>query len=382
MSDTAIPFHRPTLGGKELEYLTEAVTSRKIVGDGPFSKRCAELLQKELGSLKVLMTPSCTAALEMAALLCPIEPGDEVIMPSYTFVSTANAVVLRGGIPVFVDIRPDTLNIDERQIEAAITPKTKAISVVHYAGVSCEMDTILSIAARFRIKIVEDAAQGVHASYRGRALGSMGNFGCFSFHETKNFVAGEGGAISINQHSDLENAEVVREKGTNRSKFLRGQVDKYTWVAVGSSFLPSDLACAFLLAQLEKMHVMTEERQRVYRSYYEGLKPLQDGGFLTLPVVPSHCQSNYHIFHLLLPTGAAAQSLLKFLRDDGIAATSHYVPLHTSPFGRRYHSERTPLPVTDLVSECIVRLPLFAELNQGQTAKVIDRITRFCRKMG
>lgn len=378
MNEKSIPFHRPTLTGREMEYLQEAALSRSIVGDGPFSRRCAAFLENLFGFKKILMTPSCTSALEMSAMLCPIGPGDEVIMPSFTFVSTANAVALRGGVPVFVDIRSDTLNIDETLVEAAVTPKTKAISVVHYAGVGCEMDSIMAMALRHNLRVVEDAAQAVNATYRDRPLGSLGDFGCFSFHETKNFVAGEGGAIAINQSVDFERAEIVREKGTNRSKFLRGQVDKYSWIDIGSSFLPSDLACAFLLAQLEGMEAITSRREQVYRRYTEGLAHLAARGVLSLPVIPKECQSNYHLFHMVMARASIAGDLLKYLRSNGVGATFHYVPLHSSPVGRKFCGADFKLPKTEDLCERLVRLPLHAELSDVDVDRVIDLVTKFC----
>ena len=375
-----IPFHRPHLGSKELEYVTEAVTSRALVGDGPFTKKCGAFLEHKLLSPRVLMTPSCTAALEMASVLADLKPGDEVIMPSYTFVSTANAVVLRGATPVFVDIRPDTLNIDEKLVRSAVTSRTRAISVVHYAGVPCEMTPILKIAKDAGALVIEDAAQGVGSKYRGKQLGTIGDLGCFSFHETKNFVAGEGGAISVNRSELFERAEIVREKGTNRNRFLRGQVDKYTWVDIGSSWLPSDIACAFLLAQLEAMDEIIALRRTAYQSYVDGFAKLAQKEAVKLPVVPTHCETNFHIFHIVSPNRALADGLIRTLREAGIGASSHYVPLHTSPMGEKVQTRKAQLPVTEALWDRVVRLPLHTGVSEQDVQRTVGLVEEFFKK--
>ena len=374
-----IPFSRPFLGGREAEYVAQAVSSGKIESDGPFTKLCAELLEKQYGIGRVLMTPSCTGALEVAAVLCGLEIGDEVILPSYTFVSTANAVVLRGARPVFVDIRPDTLNMDETKIEALITERTKAIFPVHYAGVGCEMDAILKIAARHKLLVVEDAAQGVHAAYRDRPLGSIGQLGTYSFHSTKNYVCGEAGALCVNAPELLERAEIVREKGTNRSKFFRGQVDKYTWVDIGGSQLANEIACAFLLAQLERLDPINDGRRKIFEFYRQSLEPLEREGLLRLPIIPPHCRQNYHMFYVLLPTMAARDALLDHLRQQGIGAVFHYVPLHTSPMGMRFGYEPGDLPVTEELSGRLLRLPLFNALTDEELAHIVKQVTAGCK---
>ncbi len=371
-----IPFNRPSVVGREYEYMQAAVAGRHLSGNGPFTKRCHQWIEQRTGCARALLTPSCTAALEMAALLLNLEPGDEVIMPSFAFVSTANAFVLRRAVPVFVDIRPDTLNIDETKIEAAITPRTRAIVALHYAGVACEMDAIDAIAARHRLAIVEDAAQGILAAYRGRALGSIGRFGALSFHETKNLIAGEGGALLVNDAADAERAEIVWEKGTNRSQFFRGATDKYTWLDVGSSYLPSELTAAFLQAQLEAADCIAAERMRVWRRYETALEPLERAGLLRRPRVPAHCGHNAHIYHVLLPRARARDELLTALRAGGIDAVFHYVPLHSSPAGRRYGRAADDLHVTDDVWSRLVRLPLWAGLTDDQIDAVATAIQR------
>jgi dTDP-4-amino-4,6-dideoxygalactose transaminase len=318
-----IPFNKPHVVGTELQYIAECLAEAKLCGDGRFTKQCQELMQRQFAAHHVLLTTSGTAALEMAALLCDLQPGDEVIMPSYTFVSTANAFVLRGAKPVFVDIRPDTMNLDEKLIAGAITSRTRAIAPVHYAGVACEMDEINAIAKRHQLRVVEDAAQGVNATYRGAYLGTLGDFGAYSFHETKNFVCGEGGAVVINHPEDRERAEIVREKGTNRSQFFRGQVDKYTWVDVGSSYLSSDILAAFLLAQLQHMEQITRLRKRVYQAYEQALQPLAQRGLMTLPTVPSHCGSNYHMFYVVLESLDVRNRLIEHLKAADILAVFH-----------------------------------------------------------
>src|ERR1700742_751681 len=335
MSDR-IPFNRPYATGNELAYLTEAQRQGHLSGDGSFTRRCQRWIEQRTGCVKGLLTQSCTSALDLAALLLNLEPGDEVIMPSFTFVSTANAFVLRGAIPVFVDVREDTLNLDEKLIEAAITPRTRAIVPVHYAGVSCEMDAILAIARRHDLWIVEDAAQGVMAGYKGRALGAIGDIGCFSFHETKNLISGEGGSLLVNDGELVQTAEIMREKGTDRGRFFRGEVDKYTWQDVGSSFLPSEITAAFLWAQLEQAERITAERIAIWRRYHEMLAPLEQRGVLRRPVIPPDCQHNGHIYYILLETAEERRRVLAELRQHDIHAVFHYVPLHSSPAGMRF----------------------------------------------
>lgn len=366
-----IGFNHPHMTGKELYYIAEAKFGNMLAGDGPFTKRCHGWLEQQTGCSKALLTHSCTAALEMMALLLDIQPGDEVIMPSYTFVSTANAFVLRGGVPVFVDVREDTLNIDERLIEAAITPRTKAIVPVHYAGVGCEMDTILAVARRHGLKVVEDAAQGMMARYKGRALGAIGDLGALSFHETKNVISGEGGALLVNDPALALRAEIIREKGTDRSRFFRGEVDKYTWQEVGSSFLPGELIAAFLWAQLEEAEAITAARMRAWQRYHDALAPLEARGLLRRPVVPAECEHNAHMYYVLLAGGIDRQAVLQSLAKAGVHAVFHYVPLHSSPAGRRYGRAHGPMNVTDTLSERLVRLPLWVDLTVDQQ----DRVT-------
>jgi dTDP-4-amino-4,6-dideoxygalactose transaminase len=381
MTEPVIPYNKPFFAGKELFYIAQAVINGNIAGDGRFTQLCAEHLQTRYGIHKVLLTPSCTASLEMAALLCDLRPGDEVIMPSFTFVSTASAVVRLGAIPRFVDVRPDTLNLDERLIAGAVTDRTRAIWPVHYAGVSCEMDAILATAARHGLTVVEDAAQGVNAFYKGRALGSLGALGTYSFHETKNFICGEGGALCINDPRLVERAEILRDKGTNRKQFLRGQVDKYTWVDVGSSYVPSEICSAFLYAQLEMSEHITQRRRELHQYYEDRLAPLSDEGLLRLPVCPPSCATNYHIFYLLLPTEAVRNELLDDLRRNGIMAVFHYVPLHDSPVGRTFGYRPGDLPVTEDVSRRLVRLPLYYTMTQADQARVADRLERCLRAL-
>lgn len=355
-----IPFNRPFLTGRELGYIADAHTKGHLSGDGPYTKRCHAMLQTMTGATSALLTHSCTAALEMAALLLDLQPGDEIIMPSYTFVSTANAFALRGAVPVFVDIRQDTLNIDERLIESAITFRTKAICVVHYAGVACEMDEILAIAECRGIRVIEDSAQGVSSLYRGRPLGALGDFGALSFHETKNIISGEGGALLVRDDTkDVEQAEILREKGTNRSRFFRGQIDKYTWVDLGSSYLPSELVAAFLAAQLEEATSILQRRMQVWNKYHAWAERWEAKGLVRRPVIPGHCSHNAHMFYLLLPDLVSRTRFIAALRADGITAVFHYVPLHSSPAGIRFGRTARPLPVTDRQSERIVRMPLW-----------------------
>lgn len=359
-----IPFNRPYMTGRELEYIREAHANMHLSGDGPFTRRCHSELERLTGTHRALLTHSCTAALEMSALLLDLQPGDEVIMPSFTFVSTANAFVLRGAVPVFVDIRADTLNIDETLIEAAITPRTRAICVVHYAGVGCDMDAILAIAGRHGVAVVEDAAQALMAAYRGRPLGSFGALGTLSFHETKNVISGEGGALLVNDPQLAERAEIVREKGTNRSRFFRGQVDKYTWVEPGSSFLPGEITAAFLAAQLEQAGVLTRRRLAMWEAYHAWAAPHEADGRLRRPVVPAECEHNAHMYYLLLPDIATRTHAIESLRQDGINAVFHYVPLHSSPAGRRYGRSQGDLAVTEDTGERLLRMPLWIGLEE------------------
>jgi len=372
-----IPFNKPFITGKELEYIASAISNGGIAADGYFTRRCAELLADRFSILKVLMTSSCTAALEMAAILCDLKPGDEVIMPSFTFVSTANAVLRAGAKPVFADIRPDTLNIDERLIEEKITASTKAIFVVHYAGVSCEMERIMAIAGKHRLVVVEDAAQGVNATYNGRALGSIGHLGAYSFHDTKNYVSGEGGALCVNSLEFVERAETIREKGTNRSQFFRGEVDKYTWVDIGSSFVPAEIACAFLLAQLEAMDEITALRREVHRFYLETLSPLEERELLTIPRTPESCETNYHMFYVLLGDGKTRDGLMAHLKQNGISAVFHYVPLHTSVMGRNFGYREGDLPLTEDLSERLLRLPFYADISRDEQMRVVRCLSEF-----
>jgi dTDP-4-amino-4,6-dideoxygalactose transaminase len=371
-----IPFNKPYMTGKELYYIAEANFGNMLAGDGPFTKRCHQWFEQSTGCAKALLTHSCTAALEMAALLLDIQPGDEVIMPSYTFVSTANAFVLRGGVPVFVDVREDTLNLDERLIEAAITPRTRAIVPVHYAGVACEMDSIMAIARRYGLKVVEDAAQGVMSTYKGRALGSIGDLGAYSFHETKNVICGEGGALLVNDPALTLRAEIIREKGTDRSRFFRGEVDKYTWQEVGSSFLPGELTAAFLWAQLEEAERITRERLDIWSRYHVALESLETRGLLRRPVIPVDCQHNAHMYYVLLAPGTDRQAVLAAFKCANINSVFHYVPLHSSPAGQRYGRVEGSMAVTDSQSEQLVRLPLWLGLTEEQLSRVVDVLHR------
>lgn len=366
-----IPFNRPYMTGLEHDYIAQAYANGKLAGDGPFTDRCHALIQQSTGGARTLLTHSCTAALEMCALLLGVEPGDEIIMPSFTFVSTANAFVLRGGIPVFVDIRPDTLNIDERQIENAISSRTKAIVVVHYAGISCNMAAIIKLARRHGIRVIEDAAQGVGASLEGKALGTFGDLGCYSFHETKNIICGEGGALLVNDQGLIDSAEIIREKGTDRNRFFRGQVDKYTWQTLGSSFLPGELTAAFLLAQLENIQCITDARIAAWQLYDELLAPLAAEGMLGLPTVPQGCEHNGHLYYVVLPQGVDRNLVLSKLNENGIGAVFHYVPLHKSPAGKKYGKTLHELPVTDSMSARLLRLPLWVGLSPDQQNKVV-----------
>lgn len=372
--NSEIPFNRPYMTGKELYYIAEAKFGNILAGDGPFTKRCHQWFEQRTGCAKALLTHSCTAALEMAALLLDIQPGDEIIMPSYTFVSTANAFVLRGGVPVFVDIREDTLNFDERLIEAAITPRTKAIVPVHYAGVACEMDTIMAIARRHGVKVVEDAAQGVMSNYKGRSLGSIGDLGAYSFHETKNVISGEGGALLVNDPELALRAEIIREKGTDRSRFFRGEVDKYTWQEVGSSFLPGELIAAFLWAQLEEAERITSDRLASWVRYHELLAPLEAKGVLRRPVIQDGGQHNAHMYYVLLAPEIDRQRVLNELKRNGISSVFHYVPLHSSPAGRRYGRVHGSLEMTNRQSERLIRLPLWVGITSEQQDRIVSEL--------
>jgi dTDP-4-amino-4,6-dideoxygalactose transaminase len=372
-----IPFNKPFIAGKELYYIAQAVALGNISGDGHFTQKCSTLLEERFGIHKVLMTPSCTAALEMAAMLCDIGPGDEVIMPSFTFVSTANAVVRLGAKPVFVDIRPDTLNIDDALIEDAITDRTKAIFPVHYAGVGCEMDRIMAIANKYDLWVVEDAAQGVNAFYNGRALGSIGHLGCFSFHETKNYICGEGGALCVNDPELVERAEIIRDKGTNRKQFFRGQVDKYTWVDVGSSYVPSEICCAFLYGQLELFDEISTRRREIYQTYRRQLKPLEAEGLLRMPRLSEDCTSNYHMFYVLAENRARRDELLEFLVERGVQAVFHYVPLHSSPMGMTLGYRDGQLAMTEQLSGRLLRLPMYHDITAEEQRRVAELIKQF-----
>ena len=369
-----IPFNKPYMTGKELEYIAQAHAKGHLAGDGDFTKLCSAWLERKIGCNKALLTHSCTAALEMTAILADIQPGDEVIMPSYTFVSTANAFVMRGGVPVFVDIRADTLNIDETKIEAAITPKTKAIVPVHYAGVACEMDAIMAIANAHGLIVIEDAAQGIMSSYKGRQLGSIGHMAALSFHETKNIISGEGGALLINDPVYTKRAEIIREKGTNRSQFFRGQVDKYTWVDVGSSYLPSELIAAFLWAQMQAADDITRQRLASWDFYHAAFAGVEQQGLLRRPVVPGDCTHNAHMYYLLLPDLDKRSELLNKLKDSGIGAVFHYIPLHSSDAGKKFGRAQGSFEITDSLSDRLVRLPLWAGLGTEMATNVIEHV--------
>ncbi len=372
-----IPFNVPTQTGRELGYLAQAIQSKRLSGDGMFTKKSHQLLETTLDVPKVLLTTSCTHALEMSALLLNIQPGDEVIVPSYTFVSTVNAFVLRGARPIFSDIRPDTLNLDETKLESLITPRTKAIVPVHYGGVACEMDTILAIAAQHNIAVVEDNAHGLYARYKGRYLGTMGALATQSFHETKNFTCGEGGALLINDQRYLEQAEIIREKGTNRSRFFRGQVDKYTWVDLGSSYLPSDLLAAYLYAQLEARHQIQHKRRVLWDTYAELLRPWAETHGIQLPVVPDHCEQAYHLFYLLMPSLAVRTDFINYLKMQGIQSVFHYLPLHTSTMGQTFGGQPGDCPVTESVSDRLVRLPFYTDMTASDLGRVADAVVHF-----
>lgn len=373
-----IPFNKPYLTGKEGHYIADAHQRGQLAGDGFYTKCCSELLERNTLAKKVLLTHSCTAALEMAAMLADIKLGDEVIMPSYTFVSTANAFLLRGGVPVFVDIRADTLNIDETQIEAAITPRTRAIVPVHYAGVACEMDTIMKIARRHNLLVIEDAAQGIMASYKGRALGSIGHLGAYSFHETKNVISGEGGALLINDQRFSARAEIIREKGTNRRQFFSGQMDKYTWVDVGSSYLPGEIVAAFLLAQLESSEELTAKRLKLWDAYYRAFSKAEAEGWLRRPILSADCEHNAHMFYLLLRDRDARRNFIDAMVSRGVHCVFHYVPLHSSPAGMKYGRSSGRMSVTNSISDRLVRLPMWIGLDSDQE-KVISAALKTLR---
>ena len=376
------PFNKPYLSGKELDYIRQAHSGRHLSGDGPFTHKCQAWLEARIGCKKALLTHSCTGALEMAALLAEVGPGDEVIMPSYTFVSTANAFVIHGGVPVFVDIRPDTLNIDPAKIEAAITPRTKAIVVVHYAGVACDMDSILEIAQRRGLLVIEDAAQAIGSFYKNRPLGSLGHLAALSFHETKNIIAGEGGALMVNDQRFVERAEILWEKGTNRRKFLKGQVDKYTWVDVGSSFLPSELTAAFLWAQLESFEDIMEKRMKLWLGYHRGLEDAEKKGYFRRPVVPEECRFNAHLYYLLTRDGSERDAFLKGLNAHEINAVFHYVPLHNSPAGLKTTRTHGSLRLTEDLSARVLRLPLWIGMDEHMdfiVGQIILEAEKICR---
>lgn len=372
-----IYFNNPPFVGNELEYVRQVIDNQKICGDGPFTKKCSQWIEAKTGTSKALLTTSCTHATEMAALLLDIKPGDEVIMPSYTFVSTADAFVLRGAKAVFVDIRPDTMNIDENLIENAITEHTKAIVPVHYAGVSCEMDKITELALKYNLKIVEDAAQGLLSTYKGKMLGTIGDFGCYSFHETKNYSMGEGGALLIRDPNYIEKAEIIREKGTNRSKFFRGQIDKYTWVDAGSSYLPSDLNAAYLWAQLEQADKIFDNRMKTWNLYYELLTDLQKQGVISLPVVPENCTHNAHMFYIKAKDLDERTHLIDFLKEQGILAVFHYIPLHTAPAGKKFGVFCGEDRYTTKESERLVRLPMYYGLEEEKVVYIANKIKDF-----
>lgn len=377
MTKLRVDFNRAALVGRELEYIQQAIENGHISGDGPFTKKCHAFLEKELGVRESLLTTSCTHALEMSAILLDIRPGDEVILPDFTFVSTVNAFVLRGARPVFLDIRPDTLNLDESRLEAAITPRTRAIVPVHYAGVGCEMDAILEIAARHHVTVVEDNAHGLFGKYKGKYLGTFGSLASQSFHETKNFTSGEGGALLINDPALVERAEIIREKGTNRSRFFRGQVDKYTWVDIGSSYLPSDILAAFLLAQFEQRDRIQSHRKQVWEMYYAGLKDWASTHDVQLPCIPDHCEQSYHMFYMLLPSLELRQNLIAYLRERGVYSVFHYLPLHLSDMGRSFDGKPGDCPVTERVSDQLIRLPFHNALTGSEQELVIDLLQGF-----
>jgi dTDP-4-amino-4,6-dideoxygalactose transaminase len=372
-----IPFNHPYAVGKEFEYIRQAIANSHTCGDGPFTHKCHALLEQVLEVPKALLTTSCTHALEMAAILLNIQPGDEVIVPSFTFVSTVNAFVLRGANPVFIDVRPDTLNLNEAKLEQLITPRTKAIVPVHYAGVGCEMDTILDVAGRYGISVVEDNAHGIFAKYKGKYLGTFGTFATQSFHETKNFNCGEGGALLINDPQSIERAEIIREKGTNRSRFYRGQVDKYTWVDIGSSYLPSDMLAAYLYAQLEAREQIQNKRQQIWEYYNEHLQEWAEENGIRLPIVPEYCDQAYHMFYLLMPSLSVRQALIAHMKERDIITPFHYLPLHLSDVGRKFDGKPGDCPVTEDVSDRLVRLPLYNDLTEADLVRIVGAIKEF-----
>ena len=375
-----IPFNVPPFLGTETNYIAKAIENHKICGDGPFTKECHQWLEKKTGAAKALLTTSCTDALELAALLLDIQPGDEVILPSFTFCSTADAFALRGAKLVFVDIRPDTMNIDETKIEDAITEKTKAIVPVHYAGVACEMDTITEIARRHNLAVVEDAAQAVMSEYKGQALGAIGDYGCYSFHETKNYSMGEGGAILIKNPEKIEDAEILREKGTNRSVFLRGQIDKYTWVNYGSSYLPSDMNAAYLWAQLEEADKINNDRLASWQKYYDAFEELEKEGFVQRPVIPEGCKHNAHMFYLKAKDLEERTALISFLKENGVLAVFHYIPLHSAPAGQKFGVFHGEDKYTTAEANRLLRLPMYYGLTDSDISKVIDTVLKFYKK--
>ncbi len=372
-----IPFNIPPFTGKEMDYIRQAVENQKICGDGPYTKKCSEWIEQKTGTAKCLLTTSCTHATELAALLADVKEGDEVIMPAYTFVSTADAFVLRGAKPVFVDIRPDTMNIDEKLIEDAVTSRTRAIVPVHYAGVACEMDTIMDIAKRHNLLVIEDAAQGIMSTYKGQALGAIGDFGCYSFHETKNYSMGEGGALLIKDPKYVEEAEIIREKGTNRSKFYRGQIDKYTWVNYGSSYLPSDMNAAYLWAQLELAEQINEKRLSLWNRYWELLTPLKEQGHIELPTIPEDCVHNAHMFYIKAKDLEERTRLIDFLKKNEIWSVFHYIPLHTAPAGLKFGEFHGEDKYTTKESERLCRLPLFYSLELEQVDYIVSKVKEF-----
>ena len=380
MASDHIPFNWPYATGKGLVYVAEAQRNHHLSGDGPFTKRCHQWIEAQTGCARALLTHSCTSALDLAALLLDIKSGDEIILPSYTFVSTANAFVLRGAVPVFVDIREDTLNLDERLIEAAITPRTRAIVPIHYAGVCCEMDSIVATARRHNLRIVEDAAQAIMAGYKGRAPGAIGDLGTLSFHETKNIMSGEGGSLLVNDPELVLRAEIIREKGTDRGRFFRGEVDKYTWQDVGSSFLPNEITAAFLWAQFEEAQRITAERLAIWQRYHEMLAPFESLGLLRRPIVPADCQHNGHMYYILVPSQAERHRVLEGLKENGIGAVFHYVPLHSSPAGLRFGRAHGDLSLTTSLAQRLVRLPMWLGLSELQQQRVCEVLTAILRK--
>ena len=374
-----VPFNKPFCIENELQYIQDAINQRKLCGDGAYTKKCSEFLENKLHCKKALLTHSCTAALEMAAILMDLKPGDEVIMPSYTFVSTASAFVLRGAVPVFVDIRPDTCNIDEKLIESAITDKTKGIVCVHYAGVACEMDTIMAIAKKHNLMVVEDAAQAFGSFYKGRPCGTIGDMGCFSFHETKNVICGEGGALIINNDKFIERAEIIREKGTNRTKFFRGQIDKYTWVDIGSSYLPSDMIAAFLYSQLENMDKINKTRLELWDKYDAFFKKYDD--IITRPYIPNDCQHNAHMYYIRFPDLNTRTAFIQYMKQNEIHTVFHYIPLHSSPAGKQFCKTFGTLNNTNIISDTLVRLPMFYELDSLSLNAVMQYAAEFLNKL-